>query len=77
MTGSDRRRPALTAQHAQLQRDVSKAFNEARYEDALQAATTCLSTVQDHYGEKHPVTASCFNNLGLIHKVGGRVAPRC
>mmetsp|Transcript_13580 Transcript_13580/g.16489 ORF Transcript_13580/g.16489 Transcript_13580/m.16489 type:complete len:530 (-) Transcript_13580:35-1624(-) len=46
-------------------------YKHANYTEALAVSQEFLSASQDVFGTKHPVVASAYNNIGLMHKMLG------
>ena len=55
-------------QLGQLQSRVQEEFKAGNYVQAQEAAQELLAQTKDHFGDKHPATASAYNNLGLLQK---------
>ena len=55
----------------QLQSSVREAYSSGKYAEAQKYAEACKGMVERHFGSKHPVFASCENNLALIAKSTG------
>jgi len=55
----------------ELQDEVRFHFSNAQYKDSLDVSITLMENCVDHFGEKHPVTASSYNNVGLMNKMLG------
>jgi tetratricopeptide (TPR) repeat protein len=56
---------------SKLQNEVQDLFKAGQYPRALKSAETLLSETEKHFGKDHPVTASAFNNVGLMQKLLG------
>ena len=56
---------------ATLQKEVREHMRLGQYKEARGAASACSIQVLNHFGETHPVHASCLNNLAFIHKTLG------
>lgn len=54
-----------------LHRTVGSLYARGEYEEAMDAAKEAESLATKTYGDEHPVSASCSNNVGLIHKALG------
>lgn len=52
----------------QLQEEVKVHHKHANYKDALKASLALLDASVELFGKDHPVTASAYNNIGLMHK---------
>ena len=55
----------------QLQSRVREAYSSGKYAEAKKYAEACKGLVERHFGCKHPVFASCENNLALVAKATG------
>lgn len=51
-----------------LQVEIAYYNRLAQYDDALTASQLLLEKSMEHFGKEHPVTASAYNNIGLMHK---------
>jgi len=51
-----------------LQVEIAYYNRLAQYDDALTASELLLEKSMEHFGKEHPVTASAYNNIGLMHK---------
>jgi tetratricopeptide (TPR) repeat protein len=58
---------------AALQREIRDLHGLGRYADSLEACRRALVVSRDHFGDKHPVTASLLNNQALNHKYLGEL----
>ena len=62
---SERRQSELAA----LQAEVNNCYQTGRYEDAMEVAKKANEIAIELFGDSHPVTASTWNNLALLHRV--------
>jgi tetratricopeptide (TPR) repeat protein len=53
------------------QQKVRFYHQQGAFDEALQASNELLDMTESHFGKDHPVTASAYNNVGLMHKLLG------
>ncbi len=58
----------------ELNKQVIRAYQEHRYEEAIFIAKQALDLVKRTFGEEHPKTAVAYNNLADLYRVTGRYA---
>ena len=56
---------------AELQRSVVSLYRSGDYAAALEAARHARAESADYFGKGHPVVASSWNNVALMHKMLG------
>ena len=56
---------------AKIQTTISDHYKNGDFQAALKASKELLKQTQDHFGNKHPATASAHNNIGLMQKLLG------
>ena len=54
-----------------IQAEIAFHHKHAQYHEALTASQMLLEKSMDHFQKNHPVTASAYNNVGLMHKYLG------
>lgn len=54
-----------------LQAEIAFHHRHGQYDEALERSKELLEASLRHFDERHPVTASAFNNVGLMHKMLG------
>ena len=55
-----------------LQDEIRSLHSSGKYDQALMAATELVEKCESHFGKSHPVTASAFNNMAVMHKMMGQ-----
>ncbi|WP_448383311.1 tetratricopeptide repeat protein [Desulfosoma sp.] len=55
-----------------LNEKVTQLYEQGRYEEAMDCAEKALNVAKSHHGEKHPRTATCYNDIGVLYRVTGR-----
>lgn len=53
---------------AKIQYEIRTHHKYGNYKEALSSSKQLLKESTDHFGKDHPVTASSYNNIGLMHK---------
>mmetsp|Transcript_27430 Transcript_27430/g.40515 ORF Transcript_27430/g.40515 Transcript_27430/m.40515 type:complete len:381 (+) Transcript_27430:129-1271(+) len=53
---------------AKIQYEIRTHHKHGNYTDALSSSEQLLKESREHFGKDHPVTASSYNNIGLMHK---------
>lgn len=56
---------------AQIQTTITDHYKRGDFQKALHASQELLKQTDAHFGREHPVTASAFNNIGLMQKLLG------
>ena len=70
--GADGGRSLNAERHlAELQRSVVSLYRSGDYAAALEAARHARAESADYFGKGHPVVASSWNNVALMHKMLG------
>ena len=55
-----------------LQEEVRHLHSQAEYDHALMRASELVERCENHFGKKHPVTASSYNDMAVMHKQIGQ-----
>lgn len=55
----------------EFQHEIRLYHHAAQYEKALEVSSELLEVCTSLYGDSHPVTASAFNNIGVMNKLLG------
>ena len=50
-----------------LSKKISAHIANGEYEDALESMGQMMKLHTDEYGEMHPLVASCYHNIGIVH----------
>lgn len=56
---------------ARIQSTITDHYKRGDFNKALHASQELLTQTEDHFGREHPVTASAYNNVGLMQKLLG------
>lgn len=51
----------------QLNQEVVELYQNREYSEAIKVAVQALDLGQNLLGPKHPITATSFNNLAILH----------
>ena len=55
-----------------LQDELRRLHAQAEYDHALMRATELVDRCEEHFGKKHPATASSYNDMAVMHKLVGQ-----
>mmetsp|Transcript_12715 Transcript_12715/g.19170 ORF Transcript_12715/g.19170 Transcript_12715/m.19170 type:complete len:402 (+) Transcript_12715:1-1206(+) len=55
-----------------MQTEIRHLYANNEYEQALMMAAELVERCEVHFGKSHPVTASSYNNMAVMHKVLGQ-----
>lgn len=55
-----------------MQTEIRHLYANNEYEQALMMAAELVDQCEVHFGKNHPVTASSYNNMAVMHKVLGQ-----